>query len=100
MVGLKLRQMEDYKGAIEKEAKEHAGIPITKDIDWEERYYQTFKVDMYESFIEGATSKIAERIKIEFAIKLLEEIRNEYFELGYNCYSIEVKISELENKLI
>lgn len=85
--------MKDYKEAIEKEAEKYAIKDFGDKSSFE---FHT----QYTSFIEGVNSKIAERIRIEFAIKLLEDIRNEYFELGYNCYSIEVKISELENKLI
>lgn len=85
--------MKDYKEEIEKETEKYAVKDFADKSSFE---FHT----QYTSFIVGVNSKIAERIKIEFAIKLLEEIRDEYFESGYNCYSIENKISELENELI
>ena len=77
----------DYKEQIEKEAKEYAknthnGYFINQD-------------GREKGFISGVNSKISERIKIEFAISVLDDILK--LQESDNLYSeIENKITELK----
>lgn len=57
----------DYKEQIEKEAYDYV-YPCNPLI-------QNFHDGLYTGFISGVNSKIAERIRIEYAISVLEEIR-------------------------
>jgi len=79
--------MEKYKEEIEKEAREYAysfGNGIFND-------------GLYSGFISGVNSKISERIKIDFALSVLDDILK--LQESDNLYSeIENKITELKNK--
>jgi hypothetical protein len=57
----------DYKEQIEKEANEYAyafGNGIFND-------------GLYKGFVDSFNSKISERIKVEFTLKILEELKQE-----------------------
>ena len=82
----------DYKEQIEKEAKEYAknthnGYFINQD-------------GREKGFISGVNSEISERIRIDFAIECLEEIKQESPFNNYVPHQyFENKITELKNKI-
>jgi hypothetical protein len=55
---------------IEQEAKEYANIPLNRDIDSEERYFND-SVREYDSFIAGANSKWVQAEKVKAQIETL-----------------------------
>lgn len=57
---------------LQQEAKKHAGIPLEKNIDSEERYFNSNCV-RFDDFIAGATSRYVEKQKLEFAIEQLKK---------------------------
>lgn len=76
----------DYKEQIEKEAKEY------------EKWNHYSCSPTVNAFISGVNSKISERIKIEFAISVLEDILK--LEESDNLYSeILNKITKLKNEI-
>lgn len=78
--------MEKYKEQIEKEAKEY------------EKWNHYSCSPTVNAFISGVNSKISERIKIEFAISVLEDILK--LEESDNLYSeILNKITKLKNEI-
>ena len=48
--------MKDYEKAIDQAAKINAGLDKDLQIDYDERYYQSHKCNLYEKFINGAKS--------------------------------------------
>lgn len=85
--------MEKYKEQIEKEANEYAKTFYPNE------EYNNFMGCLQTGFISGVNSKIAERIKYEFAIEVLEEVKNtiDIYTKSYN--NIDSKITELKNKI-
>ena len=79
--------MEQYREEIEKEAAEANGyLPYARD---------TKGIAFNEGFIEGVNSPISERIRIQYAIDVLEELMN-----GVKGYGdITKKINELKQQL-
>lgn len=78
----------DYKEQIEKEAEKANGYAL---------YGKNGEkaLAFYEGYISGVNSKISERIKIEFAISVLDDILK--LQESDNLYSeIENKITELK----
>ena len=86
--------MEKYKEQIEKEA-EIEMIEYFGEIETQTRH--TAK----SFFISGVNSKISERIKVEFAISVLEEIKLPLLEDwdSFAVKRIENKITELKNSI-
>jgi hypothetical protein len=82
--------MEKYKEQIEKEANEYAyafGNGIYSD-------------GLYKGFVDSFNSKISERIKIEFTLKILEELKQESPFPNYVPHQyINNKITELKNRI-
>jgi hypothetical protein len=76
---------------LEQEAKEYANIPLNRDIDSEERYFND-SVREYDSFIAGANSKWVKAEKINAKIEGLL-LAND------NPSGIFYRISELEQQL-
>jgi len=78
---------------IEKEAKEYANIPESREIDSDERYYNTHSVEIYDAFISGSKSKSVRVEKIEAHIS------------AYQCFDylderrVREIILELKNEL-
>ena len=84
--------MEKYKEQIEKEAKEFA-YPCNPII-------QNFHDGLYSGFISGVNSKISERIKVEFTLEVLEELKQESPFPNYVPHQyINNKITELKNSI-
>lgn len=83
--------MKDYKEAIEKEAEKYAVKDFADKSSFE---FHT----QYTSFISGVNSKIAERIKIEFALGILNELEesDDVFAISDNLCK---KISELKRQI-
>jgi len=61
----------DYKEQIEKEAKE------LYPSSGEDSCYVDIDLTSQDGFISGVNSKISERINVEFALKILEELKQE-----------------------
>ena len=81
--------MEKYKEQIEKEANEYANGKSSSNV---------FKQAHIDDFINGVNSKISERIKVEFALKILEELKQESPFPNYVPHQyINNKITELKN---
>lgn len=83
--------MEKYKEQIEKKAAEFA-YTFGKGI---------YNDGLYSGFISGVNSKISERIKVDFAISVLEEIKIPLLEDwdSFAVKRIENKITELKNSI-
>ncbi len=85
-------EQQKYKEQIEKEAKEYA------DSFYPNQEYNNYMGCLKSGFISGVNSEIAERIKIEFAISVLEDILK--LEESDNLYSeILNKITKLKNEI-
>ena len=85
--------MEKYKEQIEKEA-EIEMIEYFGEIETQTRH--TAK----SFFISGVNSKISERIKVEFALEVLEELKQESPFPNYVPHQyINNKITELKNSI-
>jgi len=82
--------MEKYKEQIEKEANEYAyafGNGIYSD-------------GLYKGFVDSFNSKISERIKVEFTLKILDELKQESPFPNYVPHQyINNKITELKNSI-
>jgi len=78
--------MESYREEIEKEAEEY----------WRLNRCENKGFLVYELFNGGVNSKISERLKIDFAISVLEELNNR--EDPFLLSSLRNKITELKNK--
>ena len=76
----------DYKEQIEKEAKEY------------EKWNHYSCSPTVNAFISGVNSKISERIKLEFAISVLESIKTIHDET-FTQQGIRNKITELKNSI-
>jgi len=86
----KAKKSMDYKEQIEKEANEYAyafGNGIFND-------------GLYKGFVDSFNSKISERIKLEFTLKILEELKQESPFPNYVPHQyINNKITELKNSI-
>jgi len=92
----------DYKEQIEKEAKKHAqqmwGIYVD-DLDTHGTDLTIGEISE-KDFISGVNSKISERIKLEFTLKILEELKQESPFPNYVPHQyINNKITELKNSI-
>ena len=78
----------DYKEQIEKEAKSNADLFYQENRD--------VKFSNYEyGFHDGVNSKISERIKVEYAIDILNKLSVDNGTVGF----IENKITELKQQI-
>jgi len=82
--------IDKFKEEIEKEANEYAyafGNGIFND-------------GLYKGFVDSFNSKISERIKVEFALEVLEELKQESPFPNYVPHQyINNKITELKNSI-
>jgi hypothetical protein len=82
--------IDKFKEEIEKEANEYAyafGNGIYSD-------------GLYKGFVDSFNSKISERIKVEFTLKILEELKQESPFPNYVPHQyIQNKITELKNRI-
>ena len=85
--------MEKHKEQIEKEAKNNADLFYQENRD--------VKFSNYEyGFHDGVNSKISERIKVEFTLEVLEELKQESPFPNYVPHQyINNKITELKNRI-
>ena len=82
--------MEKYKKQIEKEANEYA-FAFSNGI---------FNDGLYIGFKDAFNSKISKHIKVEFALKILEELKQESPFPNYVPHQyINNKITELKNSI-
>lgn len=90
---------ENYTKEIEDASMRFIGLnPNKKVMDREERYYNP-RVKEYDAFKAGVNSKITTKIKLEFAIKQLKELKHDYnANLSISIVTKE-KIEELEQQL-
>lgn len=58
---------------LEEQAKNYAKIPLYRDIDTEERYFND-AVREYDSFIAGANSKYVQKLVIEKQIEVMTNL--------------------------
>jgi len=80
--------IDKFKEEIEKEAKEY------------EKWNHYSCSPTVNAFISGVNSKISERIKVEFALKILEELKQESPFPNYVPHQyIQNKITELKNSI-
>lgn len=80
--------IDKFKEEIEKEANEYAyafGNGIFND-------------GLYKGFVDSFNSKISERIKVEYAISILEEVR-ELYTKPFMHVALQNKITELKNSI-
>lgn len=85
----------DYKEQIEKEAKRFAYPMETNN-----PLIENFQDGVYKGFISGVNSKISERIKVEFTLEVLEELKQESPFPNYVPHQyINNKITELKNSI-
>lgn len=83
--------MKKYKEQIEKEANEYASGKSSNNV---------FKQAHIKDFINGVNSKISKQIKIEFALEVLEELKQESPFPNYVPHQyINNKITELKNSI-
>jgi hypothetical protein len=78
---------------LEQEAREYANIPLNRNIDLEERYFND-SVREYDSFIAGANSKYVQAEKIKTQIHY---IINEMDDIRWDIR--EIYVQELEQQL-
>ena len=84
----------DYKEQIEKEAKE------LYPSSGEDSCYVDIDLTSQDGFISGVNSKISERINVEFAMEVLEELKQESPFPNYVPHQyIQNKITELKNSI-
>lgn len=95
--------MEKYKEQIEKEAEIRQLFKNNSDCYADTHWYSDDTIpptkvegEVIQAMTEDAFIKISERIKIEYAISILEEMANKYEYI--NPQMIENNISELKNK--
>ena len=58
---------------IEEAARKYAGLHPTKDIDQEERYYNTINCNIYDAFIAGANLQSVQAYSREEVIEIIRE---------------------------
>ena len=100
--------IDKFKEEIEKEAIEYANYSWKElarekqDANGSMEYFDGYDIEdcCKDGFISGVKSKISERIKVEFALKILEELKQESPFPNYVPHQyINNKITELKNSI-
>ena len=68
---------------LDEAARVHAGIPLDRVIDAEERYYQKERCQIYDAFLAGAKFETPKSDPLTEAIMLLKEMHsNALYKIG------------------